>query len=55
MRSNGGAVEHVTYHDRTLAIFAGAGIVAGSDPDAEVAEIELKLSAALDVLREPDR
>jgi isochorismate synthase EntC len=33
-----------------VTAFAGAGIVAGSDPDAEVAEIELKLSAALRAL-----
>ena len=35
----------------TVTAFAGAGIVAGSDPDAEVREIELKLDAVLGALR----
>ncbi|MBP1632238.1 MAG: isochorismate synthase, partial [Acidobacteria bacterium] len=33
-------------HD-TATLYAGAGIVAGSDPDAEVAETDLKLGAML--------
>ncbi|RMH80825.1 MAG: hypothetical protein D6683_04890, partial [Actinomyces sp.] len=31
-------------------VFAGAGIVAASDPDAEFAETELKMAAMLDVI-----
>jgi isochorismate synthase EntC len=33
--------------DRTAHLFAGAGIVADSRPDAELAETELKLGALL--------
>ena len=33
--------------DRTAHLFAGAGIVADSDPEAELAETELKLAALL--------
>ena len=33
---------------RTLRVFAGAGIVAGSDPDAEVAETAAKMRTVLD-------
>jgi isochorismate synthase len=36
----------------TAVLFAGNGIVAGSDPDAEVAETRLKLSPLLDLLTE---
>lgn len=35
---------------RSAKLYAGAGIVAGSDPDREVAEIQLKLQALLDAL-----
>ena len=34
-------------HGRRATLFAGAGIVEGSDPDAELAETRLKLRAAL--------
>jgi isochorismate synthase len=37
--------------DDMLSVFAGAGIVAGSDPHAEFAETELKMSAMLAPLR----
>jgi isochorismate synthase EntC len=35
----------------TARIFAGAGIVAGSDPEAELEETERKFRALLDALR----
>ena len=34
-------------HDRTARLFAGVGIVADSDPSAELAETQLKLQAFL--------
>jgi isochorismate synthase len=37
-------------HGRRAALFAGAGLVAGSDPRAELAETELKLGALLHAL-----
>jgi isochorismate synthase len=37
--------------DRTAVLWAGAGIVAASDPDAEFAETELKFATMLDVLQ----
>ncbi|MEQ8958901.1 MAG: chorismate-binding protein, partial [Coleofasciculus sp. C2-GNP5-27] len=39
-------------HDNTsrARLYAGAGIVAGSDPDKELAEIQLKLQALLKAL-----
>lgn len=37
--------------DERATLFAGAGIVAGSDPDAEVEETERKFRAFLDALR----
>lgn len=39
--------------DRQARVFAGAGIVAGSDPDREFAETELKSRALLDALLQP--
>ena len=33
-------------------LFAGAGIVAGSDPEQELAETEAKLGVMLDALRD---
>lgn len=38
-------------HDGTVRAYAGAGIVAASDPAAELAETSLKLRAILDVVR----
>jgi len=38
-------------HDREATLFAGAGIVADSDPDAEWDEIQLKYRPILDALR----
>ncbi len=35
---------------RRARLYAGAGIVAGSDPDKELAEIQLKLRALLKAL-----
>ena len=37
-------------HDCQIRLYAGAGIVAGSDPQRELAEIQLKLHTLLDVL-----
>jgi isochorismate synthase EntC len=37
--------------DRTAILWAGAGIVAESEPDAELAETELKLATMLEVLQ----
>jgi isochorismate synthase len=34
-------------HDRTLRMFAGAGVVAGSDPELELAETGAKLRTML--------
>ena len=36
--------------DRTAHLYAGAGIVADSDPETELAETELKLDAMLPLL-----
>ncbi|MFN2250862.1 MAG: isochorismate synthase MenF [Anaerolineae bacterium] len=41
------AIRCVLVRGRAVTAFAGAGIVADSDPEAEVDEIELKLQAAL--------
>ncbi len=41
------ALRSALLRDRTAHLFAGAGIVAGSDPAAELAETELKLGAML--------
>jgi menaquinone-specific isochorismate synthase len=41
------AIRSVLINGREVTAFAGAGIVADSDPAAEVDEIELKLAAAL--------
>ena len=37
-------------HNNKARLYAGAGIVAGSDPVKELAEIELKLQALLQAL-----
>jgi isochorismate synthase EntC len=44
------ALRSALLRDRTAHLFAGAGIVAGSDPAAELAETELKLDAILPLL-----
>ena len=41
------ALRSALLRDRTAHLFAGAGIVADSDPEAELAETELKLDALL--------
>ncbi len=41
------ALRSALLRDRTAHLFAGAGIVADSDPEAELAETELKLGAML--------
>jgi isochorismate synthase len=41
------ALRSALLRDRTAHLFAGAGIVADSDPEAELAETELKLGALL--------
>ncbi len=44
------ALRSALLRDRTARLFAGAGIVADSDPSAELAETELKLEALLPLL-----
>jgi salicylate biosynthesis isochorismate synthase/menaquinone-specific isochorismate synthase len=44
------ALRSALVRDRTAHLFAGAGIVAESDPAAELAETELKLGALLPLL-----
>ena len=44
------ALRSALLRDRHAHAFAGAGIVAGSDPAAELAETELKLEAILPLL-----
>ena len=44
------ALRSALLRDRTAHLFAGAGIVADSDPAAELAETELKLNALLPLL-----
>lgn len=44
------ALRSALLRDRTAHLFAGAGIVAGSDPAAELAETEIKLDALLPLL-----
>jgi len=44
------ALRSALISDKNIRIYAGAGIVAGSDPDAEYAETELKLSGMLSAL-----
>ncbi len=45
------AIRSALIRGRTLWAYAGAGIVAGSQPSAELTETELKLDAILEVLR----
>ena len=44
------ALRSALLRDRTAHLFAGAGIVADSDPEAELAETEIKLGALLPLL-----
>jgi len=44
------AIRSALLRDRTAHLFAGNGIVAASDPEAELAETELKLGALLPLL-----
>ncbi len=44
------ALRSALLRDRTAHLYAGAGIVADSDPAAELAETELKLEALLPLL-----
>lgn len=44
------AIRSALIEEGTANLFAGCGIVAGSDPDEEYAESELKMSALLDAL-----
>ncbi len=44
------ALRSALLRDRTAHLYAGAGIVAGSDPAAELAETEIKLDALLPLL-----
>ena len=44
------ALRSALLRDRTAHLYAGAGIVAGSDPAAELAETEIKLGALLPLL-----
>jgi menaquinone-specific isochorismate synthase len=44
------AIRSLLIRDRAVTAFAGAGIVAGSDTDVEVREIEMKLRSTLDAL-----
>jgi isochorismate synthase len=46
------ALRSMLLHGCRATLFAGAGIVAGSDPEAELAETRLKLRAGLDALLE---
>ena len=45
------ALRSALLRDREALLYAGAGIVAGSDPDRELAEAELKLHPLLEALR----
>jgi isochorismate synthase EntC len=44
------ALRSALLRDRDAHLYAGAGIVAGSDPAAELAETEIKLEAMLPLL-----
>ncbi len=44
------ALRSALLRDRTASLYAGAGIVAGSEPAAELAETEIKLGALLPLL-----
>ena len=44
------AIRSALLRDRTAHLFAGNGIVADSEPEAELAETEVKLGALLPLL-----
>ena len=44
------ALRSALLRDRQAHLFAGGGVVAGSDPAAELAETEIKLGALLPLL-----
>ena len=46
------ALRSALLRDREAHLFAGVGVVAGSDPEAELAETEVKLQALLPLLTE---
>jgi salicylate biosynthesis isochorismate synthase/menaquinone-specific isochorismate synthase len=46
------ALRSALLRDREAHLYAGVGIVAGSDPAAELAETEIKLEALLPLLAE---
>ena len=46
------ALRSALLRDREAHLFAGVGVVAGSDPAAELAETEVKLQALLPLLAE---
>ena len=46
------ALRSAVLRDREARLYAGVGIVAGSDPAAELAETEVKLGALLPLLAE---
>jgi isochorismate synthase EntC len=46
------ALRSALLRDREARLYAGGGIVAGSDPAAELAETEVKLQALLPLLAE---
>jgi salicylate biosynthesis isochorismate synthase/menaquinone-specific isochorismate synthase len=46
------AIRSALVRDAEASLFAGAGIVAGSDPDAELGETRLKLQPLLSALTE---
>ena len=45
------ALRSALLRGREALLYAGAGIVAGSDPERELAEAELKLQPLLEALR----
>jgi isochorismate synthase EntC len=46
------ALRSALLRDREARLYAGVGVVAGSDPAAELAETEIKLGALLPLLAE---
>ena len=44
------AIRSMLVHNTTISLFAGAGIVDGSKPESELAEIESKIRTYLDIL-----